>query len=75
MDQGVIDVGRKKRQVKKSEPLPPRTIGVRATGEWAAWIEKGARFCRTDVAKLVDAAVADYLKAKGFGEPPPERIP
>lgn len=52
-----------------------KTVGIRATGEWAAWIERGARHCRTDVAKLVDVAVAKYLRENGFQEPPPERIP
>lgn len=60
---------------KPKEPMPARTIGVRATGEWADWIERAARHCRTDVAKLIDASVADYVKGRGFEEPPPERIP
>jgi hypothetical protein len=64
-----------KRQPKEVKSLGPKTIGVRATGEWAAWLERAARFCRTDVAKLIDAAVADYVKGRGFDEPPPERIP
>jgi hypothetical protein len=60
---------------KKGKPRGPRTIGIRTTGEWADWIERAARFCRTDIAKLIDAAVAEYVKARGFDEPPPERIP
>jgi hypothetical protein len=68
-------LGRPKRQAKGSEPPKPKTIGVRATGEWADWIERAARHCRTDVAKLIDAAVAEYVKVRGFDEPPPERIP
>jgi hypothetical protein len=51
------------------------TVRVYATARWAEWLERGARHCRTDVAKLIDAAVADYLRARGFDEPPPERIP
>jgi hypothetical protein len=36
-------------------------------------VERGADFCRTDVAKLVDAALVEYLKQRGFDEPAPRR--
>jgi hypothetical protein len=72
---GVVHVGRPKKQEKKAEPMKPKTVAVRATGEWAAWVERGAKHCRTDTAKLIDAALAEYLKAHGFSEAPPERIP
>jgi hypothetical protein len=36
-------------------------------------VERGARHCRTDVAKAVDAALIQFFKAQGFDEPPPER--
>ena len=67
-------MGRPKKSAPKGAPKP-RTIGVRATGEWAEWLEQAARHCRTDIAKLIDAAVVDYVKARGFEVPPPERIP
>jgi hypothetical protein len=60
---------------RASKPSKPRTVGVRSTGEWADWLERGAKHCRTDIAKLIDAAVAQYLRANGFNEPPPDRIP
>jgi hypothetical protein len=66
-------VGRPKKRAGK--PSGPRTVGVRASGEWADWIERAARYCRTDVAKLIDTAVAEYAKARGFAEEPPERVP
>jgi hypothetical protein len=72
MSLGVATVGRKK---PAEEPLKPKTVAVRATGEWAAWVEEGAEYCRTDVAKVIDAAVVEYLKARGFPKPPPRRIP
>ena len=59
------------RPAKKPEPIT--RISVQATLDWAAWIDRAAGFCRTDVSKLVDAAVVDYLKARGFEEPPPPR--
>jgi hypothetical protein len=67
-------VSRPKKLVDK-KPKGPKTIGVRSTPEWAEWIDKAARHCRTDIAKLIDASVAEYVKARGFTEVPPERIP
>jgi hypothetical protein len=36
-------------------------------------VNRAAKFCRTDVAKLIDAALIKYLKDGGFDEPPPPR--
>jgi hypothetical protein len=68
-------MGRPKKSADQRKPTVPRTVGVRASGEWAAWIERAAKHCRTDVAKLIDNAVVEYAKARGFEEIPPERIP
>ena len=68
-------MSRPKKRPKAAAKKPPRTVGVRTTAEWAEWLERGAKHCRTDVAKLIDASVADYLKVRGFDETPPERIP
>jgi hypothetical protein len=46
---------------------------IKGRPEWRAWVERGADFCRTDVAKLVDAALVEYLKQRGFDEPAPRR--
>lgn len=62
---------------KGTKPDParrgPKTIGVRASAEWAEWVERGAKFCRVDMSKLVDISVVKYLREQGFDEPPPER--
>ena len=70
-----MDYGIETMTSRKPKSKGPRVIGIRTTAEWAAWLERVAKYCRTDVAKLVDAAVADYAKAKGFSEAPPERVP
>jgi hypothetical protein len=57
----------------KSGPRP-RQIKVVSTPEWAAWVAEGAAFCRTDVAKLIDAALVLHLKHQGFPKKPPPRI-
>jgi hypothetical protein len=67
-------VGRPKKQDRPAEPLKPKTVGVRASGEWAAWADRYAKFRRVDVAKLIDLALAELAKGDGF-EPPPDRKP
>jgi hypothetical protein len=51
----------------------PTVLTIKGRQEWRGWVERAARFCRTDVAKLVDAALVEYLKQRGFDEPPPWR--
>jgi hypothetical protein len=51
----------------------PTAITIRGSKQWRAWLERGAEHCRTDTSKLMDIAVAHYLKAQGFDEPPPRR--
>jgi hypothetical protein len=67
-------MGRPKKLAGK-KPAGPKTIGIRTTPEWADWLDRAVRHCRTDTAKFLDAAAAEYAKARGFTEPPPERIP
>ena len=51
----------------------PTALTIKGRAEWRDWVERGADFCRTDVAKLVDAALVEYLKQRGFDEPAPKR--
>lgn len=51
----------------------PTAITIKGAVEWRTWVNRGAEFCRTDMAKLVDAALVEYLKSRGFLEPPPGR--
>jgi hypothetical protein len=58
----------------KGKPEPgPKTIGVRASAEYAAWVDRLAARNRTTVAGLVDQALARFAREIGFEEPPPER--
>lgn len=57
------------------EPAPERTrIVVQASEPWIQYVERGAKFCRTDVSKLVDSALVKYLRDQGFTEEPPDRV-
>lgn len=60
------------------EVMPGRRslyLSSAASDEWIAWVKKGAEFCCTDVSKLVDAALTSYLKAQGYPDPRPKRVP
>jgi hypothetical protein len=60
----------------EGEPKPgpkPTAMSIKGSREWAAWVRRGAKHCRTDTSKLIDDALVSYLKGRGFKEPPPER--
>ena len=64
----------KKTAAKSSTPgAGPTALTIRGNLDWREWVQRGADHCRTDVAKLVDAALVEYLKARGFEETPPKR--
>ena len=52
-----------------------RTIGIRVSIEYAAWLERVGKHDRATIAGFLDRAAADRAKAIGFDEAPPERIP
>ena len=58
--------GEEAQWLQSRQPSRSGVVGMRV-------VELAADHCRTDVAKLVDAALIDYLKAKGFEEDPPRR--
>lgn len=66
---------RKSKGKAEAAPQVKARIAVQAEESWIRWVEEGAEFCRTDVSKLVDMALATYLRAQGFPKPPPKRVP
>lgn len=65
--------GKRTTAAKGTTGPKPTALTIRGSLDWRGWIERGADHCRTDVAKLVDAAVIEYLRARGFDEPAPRR--
>lgn len=54
--------------------LQQRTmIAAQGSKAWVTWVKAAADHCRTDVSKLVDSALVEYVKSKGFNIPPPPR--
>ena len=62
---------------KKPDVPPPANprLSVQASKAYLEWVEGGADFCRTDVSKLVDAALTMYLRSQGYPKSPPKRVP
>jgi hypothetical protein len=62
---------------KRPGPEPtgrrPTALTVKGSEEWKAWLERAARYCRVSTSALADLAITDYVKARGFDEPPPVR--
>lgn len=65
----------KAKKTIQGEPSPLRTIGIKASTEWAEWLERLARHQRTTVASLIDRALAEHARSVQFEDQPPERIP
>jgi hypothetical protein len=65
------------RSPKNKERSAPgfKTVGMRASEAYAAWLERVAKRDRATVAGFLDRAAADRAKAIGHEEEPPERIP
>ncbi|WP_165074249.1 hypothetical protein [Paludisphaera rhizosphaerae] len=65
-----------KRKAKAESIGPARrpvALTIKGNLEWRGWVDRGAVFCRTDTSKLVDAALVEYLRSRGFAEEPPPR--
>lgn len=60
---------------RKSNPLHRVNCSVRCTLEWSEWVFRGARHCRLSMSNLIEMAITEYLKRRGFPEAAPERIP
>lgn len=57
-----------------SEPGPkPTALTIKGSRLWRAWVDGLAKHRRTDVAKVVDAALTEYAEKYGYEEKPPER--
>ena len=59
-----------------SNPAPEqKSIGMRVTLEYAAWLEGLAAHYRTNVAGIIDRALAEWSETEGYETRPPRRNP
>lgn len=70
---GLASMARPKKAASDKPTSRPTAFAIKGSMEWRAWVEGGAEHCRTDVSKLIDAALVEYLTARGYEPPPPKR--
>lgn len=61
-----------KEQQPAGEPTA-LTIGVRASKEWAEWLDALAEHYRTTRTGIIDRALAEWAEAEGYPVKPPVR--
>jgi len=66
-------MAKKKPASRAQAERPPLAVTVRGCKAWKAWVEDLAGACRMDVSTLVDTALVELAKARGFDEPAPRR--
>lgn len=64
-------MGRPKKQ--RAEGQVPKRLSVASTPAWMDWLKRLGEHCRLKGADVIDQAVTEYAKARGFDEPPPPR--
>jgi hypothetical protein len=63
-----------KRKATKGKPDPgSRNVAFKCSAAYVAWLDGFARSNRTTVSAVMDQALAELAKARGY-EAPPERI-
>jgi hypothetical protein len=68
-------MAKSKRRVPVKPAASVKTVGIRATEEWVAWVEGLAKEYRTTVAGVIDRALTEWADSKGYAKRPPERTP
>ena len=48
-------------------------VALKGSPEWKAWVDDLAVHCRTDLSKLVDLALVELAKSRGFNREAPQR--
>ena len=54
----------------KAGPAYSQTFVMRLNPEFKEWLARFANHCRLNMVDVIDLALADYAKAKGFEDPP-----
>jgi hypothetical protein len=60
----------RKKTSKPKSTITTKSLVVRATDDYAAWVMAFAEFRRATYARLIDEALADYAEKTGFKKPP-----
>lgn len=50
-----------------------RTLTIKGRDDWKTWVQELSDHCRLDLSDLVDAALVDYARGRGFSKTAPKR--
>lgn len=71
-----ITMARPKKLAPKSEARSERAailVTLKGSALWKQWVDDLAAHCRTDVSKLIDSALVEFAKSRGFTREAPRR--
>jgi len=68
-----VEMAKKKTVSKAKADRSALAVTVRGSAQWKAWVEALADACRMDVSTLVDTALVELAKNRGFTKPAPKR--
>lgn len=54
---------------------PASNLTIAATPDWKEWLQALSRFTRTTRSSVVDAALVEFARARGFKAEAPPRCP
>lgn len=66
-------MGRPKKLIDASDSRPGIVVTLKGSRAWKEWVDAFADFLRTDTSKLIDSALVDFAKARGFDREAPKR--
>ena len=64
------DNSRRVETVPRGSPAYSQTFVMRLNPEFKEWLTRFANYCRLNMVDVIDLALADYARAKGFEDPP-----
>lgn len=56
-----------------TEGIRDQAVVVRGRVGWKTWVDELATHCRMDISDMVDQALVDFARSKGFDKMPPKR--
>lgn len=76
MTGALLDVAKKSNPKKRPGPAPnpegrrSSLVTMKCHDSWKAWLVKFSKASRTTPSSMIDLALAELAKARGFEEPP-----
>jgi hypothetical protein len=68
-----VDTAPKKGRPPSAEGTRDQAVVVRGRVPWKTWVDELADYCRMDISDMVDQALVEFARGKGFDKMPPKR--